>query len=229
MGADAMMNGCMAGGARSFWAVVHRDVIGSIRSPTGFVQDTTFNTGGLHTNGVDYSATYHASLDTFGISNMGSMSANLVGTWLDNLETTVLNGGTPIDCAGLYGTPCHALGGSPNPNPKWRHKLRVTWNTPFEYGWFGGLGLSAQWRFYSEVKLDATSSQPALAGTVFPTDAKFGARSYLDLLATFKVKDNYSFRVGVNNVLDQDPPLTGANNCPAGPCNQNVYAQMHDR
>jgi len=24
------------------------------------------------------------------------------------------------------------------------------------------------------------------------------------------VKDNYSFRVGVNNVLDQDPPLDGA-------------------
>jgi outer membrane receptor protein involved in Fe transport len=42
------------------------------------------------------------------------------------------------------------------------------------------------------------------------------------------VKDNYSFRVGVNNVLDQDPPLTGSNNCPAGPCNQNVYAQMYD-
>ena len=49
-------------------------------------------------------------------------------------------------------------------------------------------------------------------------DAKLGARSYLDLLATFKVKDNYSFRVGVNNVLDQDPPLTGANNCPAANC-----------
>jgi outer membrane receptor protein involved in Fe transport len=32
----------------------------------------------------------------------------------------------------------------------------------------------------------------------------------------------------VNNVLDQDPPLTGANSCPAGPCNQNVYAQMYD-
>jgi outer membrane receptor protein involved in Fe transport len=42
------------------------------------------------------------------------------------------------------------------------------------------------------------------------------------------VKDNYSFRVGVNNVLDQDPPLTGATNCPAGACNQNVYAQMYD-
>jgi outer membrane receptor protein involved in Fe transport len=54
------------------------------------------------------------------------------------------------------------------------------------------------------------------------------------------VKDNYSFRIGVNNVLDQDPPLTGAggtnpsggtnfpSNCPSFGCNQNVYAQTYD-
>ena len=62
----------------------------------------------------------------------------------------------------------------------------------------------------------------------FATDKSFGSRSYLDVLATFKVKDNYSFRVGVNNVLDQDPPLTGSFDCPAGACNQNVYAQTYD-
>ncbi|HEY0435252.1 MAG TPA: hypothetical protein VGC92_01335, partial [Phenylobacterium sp.] len=53
---------------------------------------------------------------------------------------------------------------------------------------------------------------------------------------TFKVKDNYSFRVGVNNVLDQDPPLTGSgfgpqglpSNCTGAACNQNVYAQVYD-
>ena len=232
IGADTIINGCITGGTPSFCALVHRDVIGSIRSPTGFVADTTFNTGGLHTDGVDYSATYHASLDTFGIQNMGSMSANLVGTWLDKLETTVLKGGTPIDCAGLYGTLCNALGGSPNPNPKWRHKMRLTWNTPFEYGWFGGLGLSAQWRYFSSVSLDTTSSQPALGGPTAPrgpaTDLKLGSRSYLDLLATFKVKDNYSFRLGINNVLDQDPPLNGASNCPTPGCNQNIWPQLYD-
>src|SRR5258706_4522176 len=172
---------------------------------------------------------------------MGSISANLVGTYLDKIETTILHGSAPIDCAGLYGATCTTLGGNANPNPKWRHKLRVTWNTPFEYGWFGNLGLSAQWRYFSSVDLDATSSQPALTGAVPATDAKFSSRSYLDLLATFKLKDNYSFRVGVNNVLDQDPPLTGSggtvnpatgslfqSNCPAGACNQNVYAQMYD-
>jgi outer membrane receptor protein involved in Fe transport len=59
------------------------------------------------------------------------------------------------------------------------------------------------------VKLDATSSNPALTGAVIPSDAKFKAQSYIDLLAHWKIKDQYSFRAGVNNVFDNDPPLTG--------------------
>ncbi|HEY0435029.1 MAG TPA: TonB-dependent receptor, partial [Phenylobacterium sp.] len=234
VGANVIINGCVSGTNPDFCALVHRDVVGSIRSTSGFVRDTVINQGGLHTSGVDVNASYRTGLDTFGIQNMGSVSASLVGTWLDKLETTVLNGRPPIDCAGLYGSTCTTLGGSINPNPKWRHKLRVTWNTPFEMGWLGNIALGAQWRYFSKVDVDGTSSDPSLKGPVAATDARLGARSYLDLLATFKVKDNYSFRVGVNNVLDQDPPLAGsggngfASNCPAGACNQNVYAQMYD-
>ena len=228
IGANVIITGCIDGSHPDFCALVHRDTIGSIRSPTGFVRDTVLNQGGLHTAGVDVSANYRTGLDLIGLSNMGSVAFNLVGTYLDKLENTILNGDAPIDCAGLYGATCTTLGGTSNPNPKWRHKFRATWNTPFEYGWVGGLGLSAQWRYFSSVDVDTTSSDPRLTGDTPKTDAKFRATSYLDLLATFKVKDNYSFRVGVNNVLDQDPPLTGQNNCPAGACNQNVYAQVYD-
>ncbi|WP_372785213.1 TonB-dependent receptor domain-containing protein [Phenylobacterium sp.] len=242
VGANVILNGCVNGTNPDFCSLVHRDAIGSIKSTQGFVTDTVINQGALHTSGVDVNASYRTGLDTFGLSNAGSVSANFVGTWLDKLETTVLNGTAAIDCAGLYGSTCTTLGGSANPNPKWRHKLRVTWNTPFEYGFFGNLGLSAQWRYFSSVDVDGTSSQPALHTlNVAPTDKTLSSRSYLDLLATFKVKDNYSFRVGINNILDRDPPLAGSggttnpatgqlfpSNCPAGACNQNVYAQMYD-
>ena len=228
IGATSIITGCIDGSNPDFCALVHRDAIGSIRSSQGYVIDTVLNQGGLHTRGVDVSAGYRTGLDTFGLANAGSISANFVGTWLDKLETTVLNGQAPIECAGFHGATCSTLGGSITPNPKWRHKARVTWNTPFEFGGFGNLGLSAQWRYFSSVDLDATSSDPRLAGDVPATDKKLDSRSYFDVLATFKVKDNYSFRIGVNNVLDQDPPLVGANNCPTGPCNQNVYAVMYD-
>ena len=78
-------------------------------------------------------------LDAFGLQNMGSIAVNLVGTYLDKLETKVLNDSPAIDCAGLYGSTCSTLGGSATPNPKWRHKLRLTWNTPYDMGWFGNL------------------------------------------------------------------------------------------
>ncbi len=228
VGANVIINGCVNGSHPDFCSLVHRDSIGSIRSPQGFVTDTTLNQGGLHTSGVDISASYRFGLDTVGLQNAGSISANLVGTYLDKLETTVLNGQATIDCAGLYGATCTTLGGSATPNPKWRHKFRVTWNTPYEFKWMSNLAFSAQWRYFSSVDLDATSSDPNLTGPVPATDAKLGSRSYLDLLATFKVKDNYSFRFGVNNVLDQDPPLTGAANCAPVVCNQNIYPQMYD-
>ena len=231
IGADTILTGCISGAAPAYCPLVHRDANGTIRTQNGFVQDTTFNTGGLRTSGVDVSATYRTGLDVIGLNDMGSVAFNFVGTWLDKLATTPLKGDKPIDCAGLYGSLCSALGGSPNPNPEWRHKLRVTWNTPFEYSWLGGVGLSAQWRYLSSVDLDTTSKNPALGGSAPggpATDLKLGARSYIDLLATWKIKDAYSFRAGVNNVFDKDPPLTGSSNCPTGPCNQNVYAQVYD-
>ena len=63
---------------------------------------------------------------------------------------------------------------------------------------------------------------------MFATDKTMGSRSYLDLLATFKVKDNYSFRVGVNNVLDQDPPVVGQKACAPVICNQEIYPGTYD-
>jgi outer membrane receptor protein involved in Fe transport len=230
IGANTIINGCVNGTTPSFCALVHRDAIGSIRSTQGFVIDTVQNTGGLQTSGIDFSLGYRTGLDRFGLQNAGSVSANFVGTWLNELKITPLKDGPSVDCAGLYGTTCSGLAGgaSGNPNPEWRHKLRLTWNTPYEYRWMSNLAFSLQWRYFASVDLDATSDNPQLKGNVPPTDARLGARSYLDLLATFKIKDNYSLRFGVNNVLDQDPPLTGANSCPAGPCNQNVYAQMYD-
>jgi outer membrane receptor protein involved in Fe transport len=229
IGADTIIKNCISGQNPEFCPLVKRDVNGTIRSTQGFVIDTVLNQGSLHTRGVDISAGYRTGLDAFGLQNAGSVSLNFVGTYLDTLSITILNGQAPVDCAGLYGNQCSGgLGGTTSPNPNWRHKLRLTWNTPYDYKWMSNLALSMQWRYFGGVDLDATSSNPVLNGDVPATDAHLGSRSYLDLLATFKIKDNYSFRIGVNNVLDQDPPLTGATSCPAGPCNQNVYAQMYD-
>ena len=46
----------------------------------------------------------------------------------------------------------------------------------------------------------------------------------------------YTFRLGVNNVFDKQPPLVtsgnanrdGSNLCPTGPCNGNTYPATYD-
>ncbi|WP_293907690.1 TonB-dependent receptor [Phenylobacterium sp.] len=232
VGADVTINSCITGNDAASCALVHRDAAGSIwLSPQGFVADQTVNTGSLRTKGIDVNAGYRTDLDRFGLENMGAVSLNFVGTWLDSLKVQSAPGGPAFDCAGLYGTVCSVAGGLSSPNPTWRHKLRLTWNTPFEYGdWIKNASLSLQWRHFNKVRLDAFDKDPQLnnTGIAYESDRTLGARDYFDLTASWTVRGNLNFRAGVNNIFDRDPPLTGASNCPNGPCNGNTWPQLYD-
>ncbi|HQN52569.1 MAG TPA: TonB-dependent receptor, partial [Phenylobacterium sp.] len=218
IGADTIIKNCVNNLDAYFCGLVKRDSNGSIwLSQNGYVVDTTLNTGSLQTRGIDVAANYRFNLDDLGLEGMGSVTTQFTGTWLDQLVTQSLPGGPKVDCAGVFGSICLGLGGSTTPNPEWRHKFRVEWATPFP----ADLKLSAQWRYFSKVDHEDPAAAPK-------TETKLDARSYLDLLATFNVMDNYSFRLGVNNVLDKDPPLTGQSNCPSGSCNGNTFPQMYD-
>jgi iron complex outermembrane receptor protein len=227
IGENLILNQCVTTANPFFCNLVHREPGNNslFIDPTGFVQDTTLNTGSLKTTGVDLNVAYRTDLSALGLGDNGSISANLVGTWLDSLDTQSLPGGPTYNCKGLYGTVCGI------PAPEWRHKLRVTWNTPYSYGdWVKTLSFSAQWRYFGKVNLDAYSGDPQLnnPGLQYETDRTFHAMNYLDLTANFTVHNNLNFRVGVNNVFDKDPPIVGASNCPAGNCNGGTFAQVYD-
>ena len=232
LGANLILNQCVTTLNPYFCGLVHREPGNNslFLDPTGYVQDTTLNTGSLETTGIDLNVNYRSDLSSLGMGDNGSISVSMVGTWLDTLKTQPLPGGPSYDCAGLYGTTCAGPNGE-GPAPRWRHKLRVTWATPYSYGdWFKSLSLSAQWRYYGGVKLDAYDSNPQLnnPGLQYETDRALGSRSYLDLTANFTVHNNLTFRVGVNNVFDKDPPIIGASNCPVGSCNGGTYPQVYD-
>ena len=226
IGADVIINRCVQTSDPFFCSLVNRDAAGSIwLSPQGFVQDTTLNTGALRTKGVDVNASYRTDLDVLGLENMGGLTLSFVGTYLDKLQTKPLPGDAYYDCAGLYGTVCGV------PAPEWRHKVRLTWATPFEYGdWIKGVGLSIQWRHFNKASLDAYSTNPQLnnTGIQYESDRTLKARDYFDLTTTWTMRDNLKFRAGINNVFDKDPPLTGSSNCPTGPCNGNTWPQVYD-
>ena len=73
-------------------------------------------------------------------------------------------------------------------------------------------------------------------GNTTPAERPIPAQNYFDLALTFRMGDHYAFRLGVNNMLDREPPLVGSARsgafgsgaCPAGPCNGNTFAQVYD-
>ncbi len=220
VGADTILKRCVDNNDQSFCSLVHRDSNNSLYlSSDGYVTDLTMNTGSLETSGVDFNLNYSADLETFGLGGWGRVSTNFVGTWLDTLKTQSLPGDAAYDCAGYYGTICGT------PNPEWRHKWRTTWSTPWS-----DLSISAQWRYIAGVDLDATSDDVQLYSEdlQYATDLRLKSRSYIDLSASFSVKDVYKLNIGVNNVFDIDPPLVGGSNCPSGSCNGNTYSQVYD-
>jgi outer membrane receptor protein involved in Fe transport len=217
VGADLAITNCVQNG--TFCNLIHRDSAGSLWiTPQGYIVDTNLNTGSVQTKGIDFSLNYRFNLDDVGLKDMGRVAISGVGTYLDSYVTEPLPGFPKYDCAGFYGSKCGT------PNAAWRHKIRATWTTP----WLNGLAVSGQWRYFDAVKLESTSSNAQLAGPVFAQESPLKAQNYIDLSATLKIKDNYTLRLGVNNVFDKDPPVVGATYCPAGQCNGNTFPQVYD-
>ena len=231
-GADAILGQCVSGSTSSTSIdpacdLIKRDAGGSIwLTPGGFVIDTPNNEGTVETSGLDFNASY-----SLPVGNLGNLSTSFIGTYLDSYK--VNNGLTEsYDCAGLYGPLCS--GGtvaSLAPMPHWRHKMRTTLQMR------NGIGVSLGWRMVGKVRAETTEDNATIGGEFnFDPGVKIGAQHYFDLATTYTFGDHYNFRLGVNNILDNDPPLVtsgnagrgGSNLCPAGSCNGNTYPGTWD-
>jgi iron complex outermembrane recepter protein len=217
LGADFILAQCLDTGDATFCDRVNRAANGSIwLGDQGFIVDPFLNTGSLQTKGVDAEVNYR-----FDVGRAGQLALSMIGTYVDEFVVEPLPGAQKYDCSGLYGTVCLA------PTPEWRHKLRANWLSPW------GMDLAVTWRYIESVDIDTTSSNPALSGAVRESERTLGSRSYIDLSGSYSFSDvsifsNVTGRLGINNVLDKDPPLIGQSSCPTPFCNGNTYAQVYD-
>jgi outer membrane receptor protein involved in Fe transport len=215
--ADTYIQSCIDTGDPAFCDLIHRDSLGSLwLTPDGYIVDTSLNLGTLRTKGVDLQASYTLN---FGEHRLGF---NLVGTKLTELSNAPLPGGDSYDCTGFYGGTCGI------PSPSWRHSFRTNWRTPWN-----GLDVAATWRHYGESRTERLSGNPQLSGPVNANGigTVIPAYNYLDLTAAMTFAEKYTFRLGMNNVLDKSPPIVhsgGVSDCPTGPCNGNTWAQVYD-
>jgi outer membrane receptor for ferrienterochelin and colicin len=196
VGAAQSINNCYFGGDATACARINRDQNGNLWRGDGFVEDLNVNIGSLETTGIDVNLNYSG----FEIGTLGSLNFNLTGTYLDELVTD-----DSYDCAGLYSSSCGT------PNPEWRHHARLGWQTPWN------VDLSLTWRYYGSVE--------EYLGNPVQLDYELDEANYFDLAANWAVTEKASILVGINNVLDADPPITSAVGTTG---NGNTFPQTYD-
>jgi outer membrane receptor protein involved in Fe transport len=214
------------GGNTTFCGFVHRaattGVIFGTGATAGFVAAGNVNAGFKKTRGLDVEVNYRTNLSDWGMGDYGGLHFNLVGTYTKELATQQLPGSAIQDCVGLFGATCGT------PTPKWRHKLRTTWTTPWH------MALSLDWRYIGSSKADiCTPASAGFGGPCLPNfpDASIKAVSYFDLSGTWNFKDGMQLRAGVNNLFDKAPPIVDSSNFglsspPFG--NGNTFPQVYD-
>jgi outer membrane receptor protein involved in Fe transport len=187
---------------------INRNANGQLWVGTGFVEDLNVNIGGLTASGVDVAANYG-----FDVGSLGSLNVALNGSWAESFEIdTIGDPAAVFDCVGKYGGGCTSSAPTGTPLPEWSHRARLGWTTPVE-----GLEIAGTWRYTGEVELfDGNSNR---------VDYTLDAQSYFDLAGTWGATDYATFRFGVNNVLDEDPPLSASYGTTG---NGNTYPQTYD-
>jgi iron complex outermembrane receptor protein len=226
------LNGCYGASSSAssqafFCPFVHRSGTGTIFG-AGYVSDATLNLPYLQTKGVDFEANYTTDMADWGWHDAGSLGFNFLGTYTDQLKTQPIP--TPAvgagqdktyDCAGMFGITCGT------PTPKWRHKFRVTWTSPWDFA------VSVNWRHLGSVKFDGNSANTNLnSGAGFDApDNKISEFDYFDLSANWTVTEGLELRAGVDNIFDKTPPVLDSNTLAiSGPPfgNGNTFPGVYD-
>ncbi len=190
---DDVVNQCAKTGDPTLCDLIHRDTRNTLwLTPDGYTVATNLNIGSLSTKGIDVNASY--------VTNFGDSFLNftLMGTYVD--ENAIDNGLYQYDCVTLFGNTCGI------PNPHWRHRFTASWES-------GKTTVTFGWRMQGAVKVDASSTQDALYA---PGDLPYykasgsyknDAYHYFDLSATYNMSKSIQLTLGVNNILDKEPPL----------------------
>ncbi len=202
-GSENTLNACYNNNDAAACSRITRNPSGLLWIGSGNVQDLNINIGSLETKGIDLQVGY----TNLRIGNLGKLNFSLQATKADELITDPGPGLSPYECVGFYSSSCGT------PTPDWRHRFRVGWNMPWQ-----DISLALTWRYLGDVKLFQNTQANRLDGSL-------GSFSYFDLTGSWGISDKADLRIGVNNITDKDPPLSGSVGTTG---NGNTYPQTYD-
>jgi outer membrane receptor protein involved in Fe transport len=202
---------------------IHRGPTGGLSGDTAegnYVTTTLINTALERTKGFDSELDYRLRLRDIGLGNHGQVVFNYISTYVFN-ESNQSGPGQPVyECIGRYGTTCGI------PTPRYRHKFRVTWDSPF------GLQVSGNWRYFGPANLDSNvTSAPLSNGSFDKVDGHLTNKQYFDLSTAYVLPItgvNLTLRAGISNLFGEGPPVISSDI--AGPAfgNANTYPNVYD-
>lgn len=145
-----------------------------------------FNLGGLRTSGID------AQLDWKIPAGPGSLDVSLLANYTESYEVQLLEGSAWQEFAGtIDGTQNGGI-----PIPDWKTLLSLTYRLPnFE----GGI----RWRHLPSMDDITSVTRPASPAPGVPSYDLY------DATVSYRLNDMFLFRGGVNNLLDEEPPIVG--------------------
>jgi hypothetical protein len=171
---------------------------GLVGNPNFGLIETEQNIASLKGGGIDFQVDY--ALD---LGNAGNLQINWIATKLLKQNDTPFAGAPPNVCKGIYGPICDS------PKPSVKFTQRTTW-------YVGDVNIGYRWRYIRGTDFE----DPANAISDF---ASINDVHYVDFVLGWTptgidMLEGFTFQVGLENALDEDPPIVGAE---AGTTDQN--------
>lgn len=175
----------------------------------GDLRRTFFNNGRFRTSGVDLQLAWGFD------AGPGRVSIDSLVNVLIDMESAELPTEPLTDFAGTFGPTENGLNGS-----AYDYRALSTFAYAFDNN---GLDLSLRWQHLPSIEAEIAAN--------IPTTTIEGASAYnlFDLLGRYRLNDGLDLRFGVENVFNEEPPLTGRDPAaelpalPGGTFNTNLY------
>lgn len=202
VGASNILRGCGLTGDAGLCGLISRNpTSGDLWSGTagepgvGVVRNLSANFGNLIWRGVDLNVAWADELPYVG----GNIGVAFNGSLA--LEQTIdplpgVNNAAAYDCVGVVNPACATS--------DWRHTARVNYDRDT---WWSA---SVRWRHFSSMDYTLQDGTPGTTDQIVVNNGnQIDAINYFDVSGRFDVSANTRLTLGVNNILDEEPPLVG--------------------